>query len=449
MIRTKRLFALGTLGTVAVLAGCGNQEEILEGERLAVRAPLITEATDPNTQPASAPDPTSVVTAFEAPPITANADWTHVAATPAHLAGNPQLSDTPQLVWTTGIGAGNGRKHRITADPVIADGRVFALDSRSKLTAVSTAGATLWSRDLTPAGERNDDASGGGVALGSGKVFATTGFGEVIAMDPATGAEAWRQSLDAPASSAPTIVDGLVYVISRDNRAWAIDAGNGRVKWQLPGTPSVSGIVGGSSPAVTERVAIFPFASGELVAALRQGGVRLWGSQVAGKRRGPAYANVTDITADPVVAGDVIYTGNQSGRAVALSLNSGERLWTAREGANGPVAVAGNSVFLVSDQSELIRLDAATGERIWGVELPYFKRERARRSKAIFAHFGPVLAGGNLWVASDDGTLKSYDPETGDARATISIPGGAASSISVAGGTLYVLSGRGQLHAYR
>jgi outer membrane protein assembly factor BamB len=134
---------------------------------------------------------------------------------------------------------------------------------------------------------------------------------------------------------------------------------------------------------------------------------------------------------------------------VALALNSGERLWTSREGASGPVTVADNSVFMISDQAELIRLDAATGERVWGKELSYFKRPRAKRSKAIFAHFGPVLAGGNLWVASDDGTLMSYDPATGNERQTIDLPGGAASSMAVAGNTMYVVSARGQLHAFR
>ena len=134
---------------------------------------------------------------------------------------------------------------------------------------------------------------------------------------------------------------------------------------------------------------------------------------------------------------------------MAIDLNSGNRIWTARDGAYGPVAVAANSVFMISDQSELIRLDAETGEEIWARELPYFKRERARRAKAIYAHYGPVLAGGNLWVASDDGTLKSYDPATGDPLATVALPGGAASSMAVAGGTMFIVSGRGQLHAFR
>ena len=436
--------SLSLLAVAALIAGCSDEEVILEGERLAVRAPLYPEAVE--TAPEDLPQ---IDMAFEVAAPVANTAWTHTSGSPVHRIDHPAFTRQPSLIWTAGIGQGNTRRHRISADPVVADGKVYTLDSRSRVSAVSLAGEPMWSRDLTPASERSDDASGGGLAFADGRVFATTGFGEVIALDSASGGEIWRQNLDAPATSSPTVVDGLVYAVSRDNRAWAIDAQNGRVKWQLPGTPDVSGFVGGAAPAVTDRVAIFPFGSGELVAALRQGGVRIWGSSVSGKRRGAAYANITDITADPVIVGDVIYTGNQSGRAVAMSLNSGNRIWTARHGAYGPVTVAGNSVFMISDQAELIRLDAATGEEVWTKELPYFRREKARRSRDIFAHYGPVLAGGNLWVASDDGTLKSCDPTDGSALGSIDIPGGAASSMAVAGGTMYVIGGRGQLHAFR
>ena len=55
--------------------------------------------------------------------------------------------------WSTRIGEGSGRKHRITAVPVVAGGRVYTLDSRSQLSAVTTSGAPLWSVSLAPASE--------------------------------------------------------------------------------------------------------------------------------------------------------------------------------------------------------------------------------------------------------------------------------------------------------
>ena len=206
---------------------------------------------------------------------------------------------------------------------------------------------------------------------------------------------------------------------------------------------------GGAGPAVTDRLAIFPFGSGELVAALRQGGIRVWGATIAGQRRGRVYATISDITGDPVIDGDVLYVGNQSGRVAALRAGNGERLWTAREGAYSPVWPEGGSLFLVSDQAELVRLDAATGERIWGVELPYFEADRPRRLRNVTANYGPVVAGGRVWVASGDGQLRGFDPVNGALLYATEIPGGAAANPAVAGGVLYIVSANGQLHAFR
>ena len=446
-VQISRLIA-GMTG-VLFLSACADPEVILRGERLPLRAPVVDEVAEDTVEAEVAEEIAEIDTSFEMPAQVASSDWTHEAGNSSHRRDHAAFSSNPAQIWSVNIGQGNNRKHRITSDPVISGGRIYVMDSQSRVSAVSNTGAVLWTRNLTPPEEREGDASGGGVAIAGDTAFATTGFGELIALDASTGAEKWRQRLDAPATSAPTVVGDLVYAVSRDNVAWAIGASDGRVKWQLPGTPDVSGVIGGAAPAVNDRVAVFPFGSGELVAALRNGGVRLWGSAVSGRRKSVAYANVTDITADPVIVGDVVYTASQSGRTVAISMNSGARIWTARDGATGPVMVAGTSLFMVSDQNELIRLNAETGEEIWATELPFFRRDTARRARTIFTHFGPVLAGGQLWVASDSGKLTSYDPETGEERQTLDIPGGAASSMSVADGTMYLLTGRGQLVAYR
>jgi outer membrane protein assembly factor BamB len=113
------------------------------------------------------------------------------------------------------------------------------------------------------------------------------------------------------------------------------------------------------------------------------------------------------------------------------------------------IAVAGGSVFLVNDQADLVRLDASSGEVIWSVDLPYFVKEKPRRQEAIFAHFGPVLAGGRLVVASSDGVLRFFSPTDGSLVGTVDLPGGGASIPVVVGGVLYVVGGNGQLHAFR
>lgn len=432
---------MGRTGMIAgvmllLLAGCGAQEVVLSGERLDVRAdadPPEADRAAPITLPAPVPSP----------------DWTQRAGGADHDGGHRALAAEPRLVFSVPIGAGEDRRHRITADPVVAGGRVFTVDSRARVTALSTGGRPLWSRDLTPPGEPAGDASGAGLAVDGGRLYVSTAFGELVALDAATGGRYWTQALGAPAAGAPTVAGGLVHVIGRDATAWAIEAGTGRVAWTEQGTPSPSGVVGGAAPAVAGELVVLPFASRELAGVLRQGGTRLWTSVVAGSRPGRVYASVTDISGDPVISNGRVYAGSPSGRTNAFDLRSGEQIWSAREGAMSPVVVSGGSVFAVSDQAELVRLDAGTGARIWGTPLPYFQRGTPRRRQAVFAHYGPVLAGGRLWVASSDGILRGFSPLNGAMVAQVSLPGGAATNPVVAGRTLYVVSSDGQLLAFR
>jgi outer membrane protein assembly factor BamB len=242
---------------------------------------------------------------------------------------------------------------------------------------------------------------------------------------------------------------GTVYVVGRDSSGWAVRADNGRVIWQVPGTPVASGMIGSAAPAVSGGNVMFPFASGEVVAVDREAGTPVWASTVVGERRGRAYAGVSEVTGDPVVAGAVTYVGNQQGRTVAINTETGLRLWTAREGAYGPVLPVGNAVFLVNDEARLVRLDASTGETVWSVDMPYFEKDKVRKRAAITTHYGPVLAGGRIVVVSGDGLVRMFNPADGAPVGSADIPGGAAAQPALAGGLLFVLGAKGQLHAFR
>ena len=114
-----------------------------------------------------------------------------------------------------------------------------------------------------------------------------------------------------------------------------------------------------------------------------------------------------------------------------------------------PKQFSAEEMKAVTDEADLVRLDAATGGVIWRVDLPYYTDSRVKKQDRIYSHFGPVLAGGRLFVASSDGVLRAFDPASGRLVGQGDIPGGAASAPVVAGQTLYVVSRAGQLHAFR
>ncbi|MCQ0969064.1 PQQ-binding-like beta-propeller repeat protein (plasmid) [Paracoccus sp. TK19116] len=433
------------LGAAALItvAACGERGVILPGERL---DPLAV--TSPEGPAIEMPVPVAA-TAIGLPAPRGNAEWTHRGGNAAHLAGHVALGAGTSRIWSANIGQGADRRHRIVADPVVAAGLIFTLDSRSRVTATAPNGGQVWTADLTPPSDSRDSASGGGLAAEGGRLFATTGFGELVALDIRTGGVLWRQRVDAPVGGGPAVENGVVYVAARNAVGWAVRAEDGRVLWQTSGNTSTAGVMGVSVPAVSGSTVVFPFNSGQMLAADTQSGGTIFSAQVAGTRTGRAIAAIRDLTGDPVIAGDTLYGGSSSGRISAFDMGTGAELWSAREGANSPVVPVGGSIFAVNDQSELVRIDAATGGLIWRMPLPYFTDQRVRRQDSIHAQYGPVLAGGRLFVAGSDGQLRAFDPSSGAMVAQAAIPGGAAAAPVVAGQTLYVVSRAGQLHAYR
>lgn len=438
-------------GLLALLAACGEREVILQGERFPVRADLAASVpVEGEPRPTAPAEPGNLTLPIALPAQSDSGEWTHRGANARHLKPHAALSPAPQRVWSAAIGSGSTRKNRIAAAPVVSAGRVFTMDADVTVTATSTGGATLWATDLTATFDRGGGVSGGGLAVGGDRLFAATTYGEVVALDASSGQVLWRQRVDAPVTGAPATDGSAVYVSGKDGSAWAIDAADGKVIWQVVGTPGTAGYLGTAAPTVGERAVLFPTSAGDVMAVLKiGGGTKIWQASLAGRRLGRAFALTPDVTADAVVDGGTVYAGTGAGRTVAMSAASGQRIWSAGEGAMGPVAIAGGSVFLVNDEARLVRLDAATGDVIWSVPMPYFTTDKVRRRDSIFAHYGPVLAGGRVMVVSSDGILRAFNPEDGSMTHTAEIPGGAATQPAVAGGTLYVVGGNGQLHAFR
>ncbi|ARU01069.1 PQQ-like beta-propeller repeat protein [Yoonia vestfoldensis] len=421
---------IGAALLLSVLAACGEEQIILPGERFDIR------------------DSVAVVNQslpLALPQARINADWTQSAARPAH----PAIGADLQPAFVAQIGAGDSRRARITGAPVVAGGVVYTVDAGATVTATTTSGQTLWQRDLTPARFNAGEASGGAVSFGGGRVYVTTGFGEITALDPATGGTLWTKNLNAPVNAPASFNGELVYVVARDSTAWALDAATGLTRWQQSGTPSLTAFAGSAPVAVSGDIVVIPFSSGEILATYPQGGLPRWTNVVAGDRLGRAVTLVSDIAGAPVIDAGRVYAASFGGRSVAFDLRDGSRIWTAGEGAVGQIWPAGGSVFMVNDISELVRLDAASGAPVWRVALPGLASDNSRRQRSVIAHFGPVLAGGRLIVASSDGLIRQFDPVSGALIGTIALPGGAASAPVVAGQTLYVITQTGQLHAFR
>ncbi|MEM7546716.1 MAG: PQQ-binding-like beta-propeller repeat protein [Pseudomonadota bacterium] len=433
---------LVVVASCIVLSACssifGEDEERLPGDRIPVRATAEEQRVSPTEAAAISP---------LTPPV-ANAEWTQVNGTANHVIGHLQGPQSPSVAWRRDIGDG-GEDGALTSAPIVAGGSVFALDAEATVTAISAANGTVqWSRDLSPENESGSDGFGGGVAYEAGRVFATTGFGDVIALNASSGEEIWRQKMSAPLRAAPTVANGVVIAVARDNTAIAFSAEDGSIRWRAAGATSGAGILGGASAAISPGgVAILPFGSGELVALQAGTGQRLWSEVLSGGRRGLARSSISDITSDPVIQGVAVIAGNQSGRLVAIDGRNGRRGWTRDFGSQSPVWIDGQTLFVISDDAQLRRLSAQNGGTIWGTELPEYEDEEDQEDAIRYG--GPVLVNGRLMLTSSEGELLIFDPQTGDQTSSVSISGLTGLGPVVANGTIYVMTSGGEIVALR
>jgi outer membrane protein assembly factor BamB len=144
-----------------------------------------------------------------------------------------------------------------------------------------------------------------------------------------------------------------------------------------------------------------------------------------------------------------VYLSNSAGRMAALDLKTGQREWTSNQGSQGDILVAGKSIFFVSDENKLVRVSKLDGNIIWSNQLPHFTKTNLKRRTKIFAHYGPVLAGRRLILASSDRILREFDPSDGTLISSMKLPRGAASMPIVVKKTLYLLDMDGSLLAFR
>ncbi|MDB4031192.1 PQQ-like beta-propeller repeat protein [Planktomarina temperata] len=429
------------IGLLGLGVGCSNSDPRLQGERELLDGTVFVE-TDARFLAEDLP----YLRLPSPQPVPA---WTHQGGNAQHIAAHAELPSELTLSWSRRIGAGDGKRHQISAAPVAQGGQVYTLDSQSMVTAIDETGTILWQSELGKSSDALKDASGGGLAVGGTQLFVTTGFGTVVALDTASGAELWTQDLASYGGASPTVYDDLLYIAARDGAAWAIDTSNGRIKWQVAGPTVAASHTGGPGPAVSDKYAVFPFGTGDVLASFRKGGLRSWSSGLSGARLGLASTQVRDLTGQPVIEGSSVYLASSAGRMAAVDLNTGLRIWTAKQGSQGHILVAGGAVFAVSDAGNLIRLSKDDGALIWSTPLPKFTEKSVKSRAKIHAHYGPILAGGRLILASSDGLIRQFNPADGTLITTVDLPSGAASAPIVVNGTLYVLSTKGDLLAFR
>ena len=433
------------LALAVILSGCSyyddymnrDKEPPLPGDRISV---LLH-------QRSLSPDPKLANVQILLPAPEPNADWPQAGGFPNHAMQHMQASEFLQKAWSVDIGDGSDDEERLVASPVIADGRVFAIDSLSVVSAYDTAnGNRLWKIDLTP--EEDDEGHiAGGIAYDGGRLYISTGFAEAIALDAKTGAEIWRQRISSPARAAPTIRGGRVFVLTVDNKIFALNAKNGETLWSHTGAPVSASLLGSASPAVGGGVIVVPYTNGDLVALKADNGRLMWQDSLSAIKRTDVLSNLAHIRGRPVIDRGRVFAISHAGLMAAYDLRKGRRVWTKEVGGLESPWVVGDYIFLLTSDAEMAALSRDTGRIHWVRSLPRYEDPEDQEDPITWT--GPILVSDRLIAAGSHGKAIAVSPYTGRILGSVELPDGISVPPVVAGGSVYFLADDAELVAYR
>lgn len=367
-----------------------------------------------------------------------NTNWTQPGGTPNNAPGHLSASAGLRRAWSSDAGKGTSSKGRLTAAPIVYGGRIYTLDAASRLTSFNaSSGGVQWRKSLVPEKETGFEGYGGGMAVDNGRLYVSTGFGTVVALDPASGKQIWEKKLGIPVRASPTAVGDRVFVISKGGVFFCLSGVDGSELWQFRGLPEVTSLSYSPSPAVDGDVVTVPYPNGDIVALSVADGTPLWQENLAKTRTTTSFAAMSDAAA-PAMVGGVTYSIGHGGKFVATQQASGERIWGLDIAGVQRPWVAGDTVFVVDTRGQLVAVDRKAGTIRWTTQLPGSK---------VWA--GPVLAGGKLWLTSNSGQLVGVDATAGTVATKINVGNKVYVPPVVADGRLYVLTDAAKLVAYR
>jgi outer membrane protein assembly factor BamB len=225
------------------------------------------------------------------------------------------------VLWSERLTKGSEGR-RLDLVPAVGGGRIWVADSRGRVLAADLdSGRVLWER------ETDLPFSGGPELAGDRLVLGTSG-GQVLALSATDGRELWRAQLDSEVLSVPrTSGQGQVIVHTLDDTLYGLDGATGAEQWRVGYPAPVLTLRGSSTPAVTPTGVVVGLSGGKLVKLDPADGTPLWEVTVTPPSGRSELARISDIDADPVVVGTLIFVGTYNGDLAAVDLESGTILW--------------------------------------------------------------------------------------------------------------------------
>ncbi len=337
---------------------------------------------------------------------------------------------TVKKLWSHDTGKGEGGFFQ-RLRPHLQGDRLFVVSQAGELSAWSLDGKRVWQTKLGP-------GITAGVNGGAGLIVVGNEAREVIAVDAGDGKERWRQTLTSVVTALSPAVDGVLVARSGDGYIAGLDAGSGETLWKISRTVPALSIHGQSEPLLAGGAVLVGLDNGRLLVASARDGRVAWEKVIAIPKGRSEIERMVDIDGPLALKGAVVFVVTYHGKVAAIDARNGKTLWMRDASSVTGVPESGGRVLYSDENGVVWSLDAATGTPVWKQEALKFRRLTR-----------PVAIGDYIVVGDYEGYLHWLDAATGKivARGRASSSAILAAPV-VAAGRLYALASDGKLSAW-
>ncbi|HEV7356962.1 MAG TPA: PQQ-binding-like beta-propeller repeat protein [Steroidobacteraceae bacterium] len=300
----------------------------------------------------------------------------------------------------------------VISTPAVIDGTAYFGSNDHFLYAVNTAdGAQRWKFKT---GSRVASSP----AVDQGRVYFGSYDGNIYSVDTKSGEQRWKfategerrftgrhlhgndptgESMPDPFDfylSSPTIVQDTLYIGSGDGNVYALDTATGALRWKFH-----TGNVVHASPAVANGTLYIGSWDSYFYALDAKSGQERWRFKTGEDHD---IANQVGIQSSATIADGIVYFGCRDSNLYALDALTGAKKWAyPTKGSwviSTPIAKDGALYFTTSDSGLFLAVDAKSGVLKYSLSFHHWP---------MFS--SPAIAGRNLYIGSNAGTVMAID----------------------------------------
>ena len=342
---------------------------------------------------------------------------------------------TPSLavdkLWDRGLD-GDAVRLRLALGLALDGGTLYAASRDGRLEALDPAtGRPRWS-------VATKAALSAGPGVGAGRVVVGSSDGAVLAYDTA-GTRLWQADVAGEVLAAPLVTRDRVVVRTVDGRLRSLDAATGREQWSAEEPVPRLSLRGNAPPVLAGDAVLAGFDSGKVVAFALASGDVLWQSQVSTPRGRSELERLADVDSAVHVEGDDGYAVGYQGRVVMFALDTGQVWWGRELSSYRGLALDADQLYVAASDGSVVALRRRDGSVLW--------QQDALRRRGLGA---PAVVGSAVVVGDFEGYLHFLDRGDGKLVARERSGGERISAAPLVDGPhLYVIDEGGRVAAWR